>query len=312
MKIFLVITILMSVTLTGRAQDADSDFNEMLQSGAQWAQDNLDQDELTNVCREVESRLKGNSVRDLADLQQLVTALLPVLDKYEETQPYAAWLRSRLDYLTVAKQFQSIPPLPESILVPSNPSPQEQRDAWQKQFVERPLLPRAREYVPVLKKAFAAEGVPVELVWLAEVESSFDPRAQSPVGAAGLFQLMPATAEYLGLKLRPRDQRLQPEASARAAAKYLRYLHGKFKDWRLALAAYNAGEGRVRALMEKHRASTFDKIATALPAETQLYVPKVEAVVRRREGVKLESLKFSNSPKSERQDAAPHTVISLG
>ena len=77
---------------------------------------------------------------------------------------------------------------------------------------------------------------------------------------------------------------------SRAAAKYLRYLHGKFRDWRLALAAYNAGEGRVRRLLEKEGAKSFDEIATKLPAETQMYVPKVEATILRREGVNLTKL----------------------
>jgi membrane-bound lytic murein transglycosylase D len=63
-----------------------------------------------------------------------------------------------------------------------------------------------------------------------------------------------------------------------------------FKDWRLAVAAYNCGEGRVRRLLDQHKARTFDEIATYLPAETQMYVPKVEATLLRREGVKLSQL----------------------
>ncbi len=126
---------------------------------------------------------------------------------------------------------------------------------------------------------------------MAEVESSFNPKARSPVGAAGLFQLMPATAKQNGLSLFPRDERLQPEKNARAAAQYLKYLHGRFGDWRLALAAYNAGEGRVQRLLQKHKARTFDRIATRLPAETQMYVPKIEATLLRREGLSLAALK---------------------
>ena len=103
----------------------------------------------------------------------------------------------------------------------------------------------------MLKPVFADEQAPSELVWIAEVESSFDPQARSPAGAAGLFQLMPATARRFGLKTWPLDQRLNPEKSARAAAKYLDYLHGRFKDWRLALAAYNAGEGTVQKLLHR-------------------------------------------------------------
>jgi membrane-bound lytic murein transglycosylase D len=121
--------------------------------------------------------------------------------------------------------------------------------------------------------------------------SSFDPRVRSPAGAAGLFQLMPATARRYRLKTTwPRDQRLQPEPSARAAAQYLNYLHGRFKDWRLALAAYNAGEGTVQDLLTRQKAHSYDAIASRLPAETQMYVPKVEATLLRREGLTLAKL----------------------
>ncbi len=133
--------------------------------------------------------------------------------------------------------------------------------------------------------------MPPELVWLAEVESSFDRRARSPAGAAGLFQLMPATARRYGLRTWPVDHRLRPEESARAVAQYLADLHRQFKDWRLALAAYNAGEGTVQELLDQRKARTFDAIATRLPAETQMYVPRVEATLARREGVKLGQLR---------------------
>jgi membrane-bound lytic murein transglycosylase D len=306
MRTFLAALLFAAVATTGTAQNANPDLDQMLQVGAQWLHENLDanaladldQAELIKLCREIDGRLKDDSVIDLAEMEPLVIALVPVLEKYEETKPYAAWLRSRVDYLTVAQQFKALPPLPPGQLIPHNPTPQAERDAWQKQLAKRPLPPRAREYLPMLKRVFTAEGLPTSLVWIAEVESTFDPRARSPVGAAGLFQLMPATAESLGLKLRPRDQRLDPEANARAAAKYLRYLYGKFKNWRLALAAYNAGEGRVRKLLDKRKATSFDSIATYLPAETQMYVPKVEAVVERREGVKLSSLKLAAQPGS--------------
>jgi membrane-bound lytic murein transglycosylase D len=123
------------------------------------------------------------------------------------------------------------------------------------------------------------------------VESSFDPRARSPTGAVGLFQLTPATAQRYGLTTTwPWDERLKPEPSAKAAAQYLQYLHAHFKDWRLALAAYNAGEGTVRALLIRQKAHSYDAIATHLPAETQMYVPKVEATLLRREGVNLAQL----------------------
>jgi membrane-bound lytic murein transglycosylase D len=116
------------------------------------------------------------------------------------------------------------------------------------------------------------------------VESSMRPDAVSPVGAAGLYQFMPATAERFGLRLRPEDERFDPEKSARAAAQYLRLLHRQFASWPLALAAYNCGEGRVEKTRRRTGATTFGDLSPHLPSETQLYVPKVLAVIERREG----------------------------
>jgi len=110
---------------------------------------------------------------------------------------------------------------------------------------DRPVPAEAKPYVGKLKPIFTEKKVPDQLVWLAEVESSFDPEARSPAGAAGLFQLMPQTAKQYGLRTWPFDQRLDPEPSARVAAALLARLQEKFKDWRLTLAAYNAGEGTV-------------------------------------------------------------------
>jgi membrane-bound lytic murein transglycosylase D len=144
--------------------------------------------------------------------------------------------------------------------------------------------------VPVLKPIFIQNGVPGELVWLAEVESSFNPRAKSPAGARGLFQFMPATAEEYGLRTRPIDQRLDPEKSADAASKYLRKLYGRFGDWPLAIAAYNAGGGRVNSTLRKHGGESFEDIASHLPRETRMYVPKVFAAMAVREGISPDAL----------------------
>jgi membrane-bound lytic murein transglycosylase D len=209
--------------------------------------------------------------------------------------PYALWLKTRLDYFEIADEFRLIipRPKPEPGQPPKpvpNPTPQKERELWVKKIAKRPWPARAKPYVSKLKPIFAAEKIPTELVWIAEVESTFDPRARSPAGAAGMFQLMPATAKRYGLRVGMFDQRLKPEESARAAAKYLSYLYARFKDWRLALAAYNAGEGTVERLLARQKTRTFDAIATRLPAETQMYVPKVEATILRREGLKLSQL----------------------
>jgi membrane-bound lytic murein transglycosylase D len=132
-------------------------------------------------------------------------------------------------------------------------------------------------------------------VWLAETESSFNPSARSPAGARGLYQLMPDTARDLGLSLRPHDQRLDPVQNARSAAQYLSEMYAEFRDWPLALAAYNAGRGRISRLLEQQGAKTFAQIAPRLPVETQLYVPRVLATLTVREGVTPAALEFAQS-----------------
>jgi membrane-bound lytic murein transglycosylase D len=293
-------------TLCARAQDRTVTVPELLQDAQKWAQENLD----TNVLkalpklddraaqqfyREIQQRFQGDYVVDLAGLRQTARAVLPWLESSEATQPYAAWLAAQMDYLDVADEIRlTIPPAKVETNQPPppriNPPPQREREIWVKKISERPWPASAREYVPQLKPIFAAQKIPPELVWVAEVESSFDRRAESPAGAAGLFQLMPETAKRFGLSLWPRDQRFQAEPSATASAQYLKFLFHRFHDWRLALAAYNAGEGTVQKLLGRSKTRSYDDIAAHLPAETQMYVPRVEAVILRREGAKLEQL----------------------
>jgi membrane-bound lytic murein transglycosylase D len=245
--------------------------------------------------RDVQQRFQGDYVVDLAALRETAKTILPLLENSEDTRPYAAWLKAQMDYLDVADEIRiTAPPSTVETNQPpkpvANPPPQVERELWVKKVAGRPWPAAAKEYVPELKPIFSAQQVPPELVWLAEVESSFDRRARSPAGAAGLFQLMPDTAKRFGLSLWPRDQRYQPEPSATASAQYLKQLHDRFGDWRLALAAYNAGEGRVQKLLDRYKTRSYDAIAGHLPAETQMYVPRVEAVIRQREGAKLEQL----------------------
>ncbi|MCG3149438.1 MAG: hypothetical protein PCFJNLEI_02900 [Verrucomicrobiae bacterium] len=286
------VAVLFAQLVPGSAQDLEFDpvFFEDLEAPVL---DALDEKQLEAVCKQLQHRLQGEYVLDLAELRTVARALLPVLDNLAEAEPYAAWLRARLDYLDVATELRLTIPAPPADQPPAPPpSPVVIRKKWAEQLQREPVPTKIETLVPRLKKLFISEGITPEMVWLAEVESGFNPKARSPVGAVGLFQLMPATAKFLELSVWPFDQRLNPDKNATAAAKYLKYLAGKFKDWRLILAAYNAGEGTVRRALEKHGAKGFDEIAIRLPAETQMYVPKVEAVIQRREGVALSDLKL--------------------
>ena len=162
--------------------------------------------------------------------------------------------------------------------------------AWTRKLAQSPPPVQAGALMPRLKAVFADEGVPPALAWIAEVESTFNPRATSRTGARGLFQFTTATAERFGLMDDGTDSRALPEESARAAARYLAFLYQRFGDWMLAVAGYNAGEGCVARLLERHHATTFYEIAEYLPEETQVYVPKVAATLALRENIRLGAL----------------------
>jgi membrane-bound lytic murein transglycosylase D len=306
-----IFALLSAGLLVARAEDDTVTLPELVQGAQQWAQENLDTNvlnalprvddpEVQQFFRDLQQRYQGDYVVDLAALRQTAQTVLPLLENSDDTRPYAAWLKAQMDYLDVADEIRLTipPPTVETNQPPQpvpNPPPQKERELWVKKVSVAPWSAAAREYVPELKPIFTAQKVPPDLVWVAEVESSFDRRALSPSGAAGLFQLMPDTAKRFGLSLWPRDQRYQPEPSATASAQYLKYLHDRFKDWRLALAAYNAGEGTVQKLLDRYKTHSYDDIAQHLPAETQMYVPRVEAVVLQREGANLEQLSTPQS-----------------
>ena len=261
------------------------------------AMQQLDRDKVERLFSELGQAMSGTNIMQLATLRETASQMAPLLKKFEETAPYGEWLQTRLDELEAADEWEralkSAASKRGARAVSSATSLKLERSVWARRLENRPPPPQAKTYVPQLKEVFVAEGMPPELVWLAEVESSFNADAKSPAGAAGLFQLMPETAKARDLSLWPWDERLQAEKSARAAARELRSLYNQYGNWQLTLAAYNAGQGRVNKLLKGKKEKNFDGIAARLPAETQMYVPKVEATILRREGRELQSLKLS-------------------
>ncbi|MCP5180310.1 MAG: LysM peptidoglycan-binding domain-containing protein [Pseudomonadales bacterium] len=137
-------------------------------------------------------------------------------------------------------------------------------------------------YLPYLAQEVRQRQLPSELALLPIVESMLDPQARSPQGALGLWQFMPGTASRLGLhRDHWHDGRQDIVASTQAALDYLEELHGRFGDWLLAIAAYNAGEGKVSRLLGARKENNRDGRAffrLRLPAETRRYVPRVLAL----------------------------------
>lgn len=280
---------------------AESLWNDYAPESVKAEYELISREELLAVFKRLESAGEETDLGKLAAYAPETRQAIAAIRTQPDYADYAAWLRERLDEMEAAStaliETPPTPPVPEvppAMPTPPVPPPAPPRSHAKKlpyydlslaRVARRPRPPRADEFLPALRAAFAAQGVPEALVWLAETESSFNPKARSPAGARGLFQLMPDTARGLGLDLWPLDQRTDPELSARAAATLLRRLHGRFGDWPLALAAYNAGEGRVSRELKKRDATDFAAISEHLPAETRLYVPKVLATVETRSGV---------------------------
>jgi len=140
---------------------------------------------------------------------------------------------------------------------------------------------RKRLYFPIFEEYLKKHNMPDELNYLAIVESGLNPRAQSRVGAAGLWQFMPSTGKMYGLKQNDFiDERLDPYTATEAACKYLKELYNIFDDWELALASYNCGPGNVRrAIRNSGYKDSFWEVYKYLPAETRGYVPQFVAIM---------------------------------
>jgi len=140
---------------------------------------------------------------------------------------------------------------------------------------------RAGRYKPMIQKVLAEEGVPQELIYLAQAESGFLPRAVSSAAAGGMWQFIQSRGNQYGLmQTAYSDDRYDPEKATRAAARHLRDLYAEFGDWYLAIAAYNCGPGGIERAIERTGYADFWELRSrgAIPAETANYVPIILAM----------------------------------
>jgi soluble lytic murein transglycosylase-like protein len=148
-------------------------------------------------------------------------------------------------------------------------------------------LERMAKYADMITTKLDKKDMPRDLIYLALIESNFNPNAKSPVKAVGMWQFMSATARQFGLKVRGKvDERKNPSRATDAALAYLEQLHDRFGSWYLAAAAYNSGQGTVSKALKRVTGKTtgtdedFFRILKVLPKETQDYVPKLIAASR--------------------------------
>jgi membrane-bound lytic murein transglycosylase D len=142
-------------------------------------------------------------------------------------------------------------------------------------------LARSGQYEEMIHRVLKEEGVPQDLIYLAQAESGFHPLAVSRAGARGMWQFMGSRAKGYGLSRNWWvDDRQDPEKATRAAARHLRDLYGEFGDWYLAMAAYNSGPGTVQSAVKRTGYADFWELyrRNVLPKETRNYVPIIVAV----------------------------------
>jgi len=143
-------------------------------------------------------------------------------------------------------------------------------------------LARSGRYIPMISQYLTEAGLPKDLAYLAMIESGYNERAYSRAKAVGVWQFIASTGRNYGLEINTYvDERRDPVKSTRAAIAYLSALYDEFESWHLAVAAYNAGEGKIRKAISKYDSTDFWKIAQGnyLKLETKRYVPKLIAAI---------------------------------
>ena len=142
-------------------------------------------------------------------------------------------------------------------------------------------LRKSGQFMSVARKIFAEEGVPLDITWLGQVESSWKVRAVSWASASGLWQFIPSTGRRYGLRQNAYiDERNSIEQSTRASARYLKFLAQRYNgNWELAMAAYNTGEGNIDRAISRAGSANFWMIYPFIAQETRNYVPNILAVI---------------------------------
>lgn len=142
-------------------------------------------------------------------------------------------------------------------------------------------LRKSGQYMRLARQIFKEEGVPVDITWLGQVESSWKVKAMSWASASGLWQFVPATGRRFGLRQTAWiDERNSFEQATRASAKYLKFLANRYNgNWELAMGAYNTGEGNIDRAISRAGTSNFWAVYPYIAQETRNYVPNILATI---------------------------------
>lgn len=188
----------------------------------------------------------------------------------------------------VPEQTFSVPVVPDTVHLCGEAVSLDRADMWERYDRELSavafghgsttlMIKRANKYFPVMAPILKANGVPLDLLYLACAESTLNPRAYSSAKAAGFWQFLASTGQQYGLEVNDEvDERYHIEKATAAACKYLKQAYRKYGDWPTAMASYNAGQGRISSeLGSQNVDSSFDLY---LVDETSRYVFRIMAI----------------------------------
>ncbi|MBW6521165.1 MAG: LysM peptidoglycan-binding domain-containing protein [Desulfoarculaceae bacterium] len=229
---------------------------------------------------------QSSSLLHLPDDQEIISSTPDTADPEKDVTSELDALKRAGSWTTTDPASSSLQPdeIPSDFPITINKQVQVYLDLFQNQQRKsfEIWLSRSGKYLPLMQKELKEAGLPMDLAYLAMIESGYNQKAYSKAHASGLWQFIPGTGDEYNLKRNKYlDERRDAEKSTKAAVKFLSHLFDEFGDWHLAVAAYNAGGGKIGRGLKLFNAKDFWSLAQHdyLAMETKRYVPKLIASI---------------------------------